>query len=281
MSHTLDLTNIKKIWGYKEGSDGDDVYMKQPQQQPFTICVEGNIGSGKTTLLNYFNKTQTTSMSILSEPVELWRNCRGVNLLENFYKDPYRWAMPFQTYVILTMEQNHMKKINKPIKFMERSIFSSNICFIKTLKTFDTIDQGMHNIFNEWYDMYKSKIKVDLFVYLKTDPELCFKRIHERNRTEEQSTITLDYLNALHKEHECWLNNYDNDNVVDNINKKNDDDNNATKKKNVYKINGNLNKNEILLEYERLETYIMSITKLNSTDNSNKLTELDDKLDDM
>lgn len=241
MSHTLDLNKIKKIWEYK---DDDDNY-----SEPFTVCVEGNIGSGKTTLLDYFSKNE--SIGILSEPVECWRNCRGVNLLEKMYNDPYRWAMPFQTYVIISMKQNHLKKIYKPIKLMERSIFSSNFCFIKTMKTFDTIDQGMYNIFNEWLDIYKSQIKVDAFIYVQTDPEICMQRIEERNRAEEQSTITLDYLNALHEAHELWLN-----------------DNN-TKNNNVpiYKLNGNLNKDAIHVEYQLLEKKIMSMSNMNSDNN--------------
>lgn len=41
------------------------------------------------------------------------------------YKEPERWAMPFQSYVTLTMLQSHVHATNKPIKLMERSIFSS------------------------------------------------------------------------------------------------------------------------------------------------------------
>lgn len=48
------------------------------EKRPFTIFVEGNIGSGKTTFLNHFSKYDSL---ILSEPVELWRNVRGHNML--------------------------------------------------------------------------------------------------------------------------------------------------------------------------------------------------------
>lgn len=47
-------------------------------KNPFTICVEGNIGSGKTTFLEHFEKFNAT---ILLEPVHLWRDVKGVNLL--------------------------------------------------------------------------------------------------------------------------------------------------------------------------------------------------------
>lgn len=47
--------------------------------KPFTVLIEGNIGSGKTTFLNHFQKFD--SVCLITEPVEKWRNCGGVNLL--------------------------------------------------------------------------------------------------------------------------------------------------------------------------------------------------------
>lgn len=47
--------------------------------KPFTVLIEGNIGSGKTTFLNHFKKFD--SVCLLTEPVDQWRNCGGVNLL--------------------------------------------------------------------------------------------------------------------------------------------------------------------------------------------------------
>lgn len=48
--------------------------------QPFTVLIEGNIGSGKTTFLNHFQQFQE-KICLITEPVEKWRNVRGVNLL--------------------------------------------------------------------------------------------------------------------------------------------------------------------------------------------------------
>lgn len=50
--------------------------------KPFTVIVEGNIGSGKTTFLNYFNKKD--NVCVLAEPVDMWRNCNGHNLLVTY-----------------------------------------------------------------------------------------------------------------------------------------------------------------------------------------------------
>ena len=106
---------MSPISAEKLGSKGD---------KPFTVFIEGNIGSGKTTFLNHFQKFD--EVCLLTEPVEKWRNCGGVNLLDLMYKEPYRWAMPFQTYVTLTMLNMHTQQTKKPVKLMERSMFSGN-----------------------------------------------------------------------------------------------------------------------------------------------------------
>ena len=87
--------------------------MKSPEaplvnSRPFTVVVEGNIGSGKTTFLQHFNKF-SEDVEILAEPVDKWRNASGHNLLQMMYEDPCRWSLAFQTYVQLTMVQNHTK----------------------------------------------------------------------------------------------------------------------------------------------------------------------------
>lgn len=52
---------------------------KKGMSRPFNVIVEGNIGSGKTTFLQYFKKYD--NVCVVSEPIEMWRNCNGHNLL--------------------------------------------------------------------------------------------------------------------------------------------------------------------------------------------------------
>lgn len=52
-------------------------------KRPFTVCIEGNIGSGKTTFLSHFKQFDNTT--VLQEPVELWRNVAGTNLLVRLF----------------------------------------------------------------------------------------------------------------------------------------------------------------------------------------------------
>lgn len=48
------------------------------------------------------------------------------------------------------------------------------------------------------------KVKVDLIVYLRTEPSALHERIASRARSEE-TAIPLEYLQSLHSLHEEWL----------------------------------------------------------------------------
>ncbi|XP_016985134.1 deoxynucleoside kinase isoform X1 [Drosophila rhopaloa] len=173
--------------------------------QPFTVLIEGNIGSGKTTYLNHFEKYKE-DICLLTEPVEKWRNVNGVNLLELMYKDPKKWAMPFQSYVTLTMLQAHTAPTDKKLKIMERSIFSARYCFVENMRRNGSLETGMFNTLEEWYKFIGESIHVqaDLIIYLRTSPEVAHERIRQRARSEE-SCVPLKYLEELHELHEDWL----------------------------------------------------------------------------
>ena len=53
------------------------------------LSVEGNIGAGKSTFISLL-RTQLglDNLETVDEPVEKWKNVRGKNMLEAFYKDP-------------------------------------------------------------------------------------------------------------------------------------------------------------------------------------------------
>ena len=42
------------------------------------------------------------------------------------------------------------------------------------------------------------------FIYLRTEPTICFERLQKRSRSEEQA-VKLEYLKTLHTKHENWL----------------------------------------------------------------------------
>lgn len=172
-------------------------------QRPFTICIEGNIGSGKTTFLKHFKVFK--DIAVLQEPVELWRNVSGTNLLDLMYSDSERWACLFQSYVQLTMLQLHMLETNEPIKVMERSVYSAR-CFIENMKRTGLLHTAEYTLLDDWYTwcIDDAHTKADLIVYLRTTPDVVYERMRSRNRKEE-SNVSFEYIKQMHSIHEEWL----------------------------------------------------------------------------
>ncbi|XP_060537310.1 deoxynucleoside kinase-like [Cylas formicarius] len=172
--------------------------------RPFTVIVEGNIGSGKTTFLNYFK--QYHDICVLSEPIEMWRNCNIHNLLGLLYTDIKKWSFTFQSYVQLTMLQQHVRKTECPVKLMERSIYSARYCFVEKMKEDNLLPLPSAAVIDQHFTWIKqnANIGVDLIIYLRTTPEVVYERMLQRNRAEEKS-VSLEYLKALHQIHEEWL----------------------------------------------------------------------------
>lgn len=172
-------------------------------KQPFTMCVEGNIGSGKTTFLNHFKKYD--NITILEEPVNLWQNVAGTNLLELMYSDLPRYTFLFQSYVLLTMLQRHTYETPLPYKIMERSLYSSR-CFVENIKRSKLIHDVEVTVLENWTEwcINNANIKMDLIVYIRTSPEIAYQRVQKRERQEETS-LTIEYLKKIHNIHEEWL----------------------------------------------------------------------------
>lgn len=168
------------------------------------ICVEGNIASGKTTCLDYFAKT--TSIEVMTEPVPKWRNVRGHNLLGLMYQDPSRWGITLQTYIQLTMLDQHTRPMISPLRMMERSIHSAKHIFVENLYRSGRMPEVDYVVLTEWFEWItkNTDVSVDLIVYLQTSPETCYERLKNRCR-EEEKIIAMEYLEAIHQLYEEWL----------------------------------------------------------------------------
>lgn len=172
------------------------------------FILEGNIGVGKSTFLNLLGKA-CQSVNAVQEPLQNWASQDfGVSLLENFYKNPKRWAYTMETLAMISRSREHMKAQLSDTKnqIMERSMYSGHYCF-----TLNGYDQGYFNkiewdTYNHWVEfLFTQECKPPKgFIYLDSDPEVCYKRIAKRNRTGEEN-ISLAYLEQIHGKHEQFL----------------------------------------------------------------------------
>jgi deoxyadenosine/deoxycytidine kinase len=177
---------------------------------------EGNIGAGKTTLIshiemlaNSFNKYQ---IIVLREPVDIWTTVRspdGLNILENFYKDPVKYAFPFQVLAFTTrliMLKNAIKdNPDCEVIICERSLYADGNIFAKMLYDDGTMDDLSYQIYRRMYEDAVLEFPLSCVIYLTIPPELCAKRIVERARSGEEN-IPLEYLEKCSKYHDTWLN---------------------------------------------------------------------------
>lgn len=182
--------------------------MKKDKGEQRTFIIEGNIGAGKSTFLHMLK--QYLNVQIMLEPHEQWQNVGdGHNLLDLFYKDPRRWAYSFQSYAFISriiLQQEHARTNPYTIQIVERSVFSDRYCFALNAYELGYMNALEWKIYQEWFawlvDTYL--VKPDGFIYLRTDPTICYNRLKKRNRHEETG-VSLEYITKLHQKHEQWL----------------------------------------------------------------------------
>lgn len=172
------------------------------------LSIEGNIGAGKSTFLRLVE--QQLNVDVVYEPHTKWQNVGGgENILDKFYHDTKRWAYTFQSYAFVTrvVEQElHARKNNTGIQVLERSVYSDRYCFAKNCYEMGTMNALEWKLYQEWFSWLVGTYaqKLNGFIYLQTDPEICYERLRKRNRSEEEG-VSLDYLKKIHEKHEQWL----------------------------------------------------------------------------
>jgi deoxycitidine kinase/deoxyguanosine kinase len=162
------------------------------------ISIEGNIGIGKSTLLD--NLKDILDAEIHPEKLDdAFLKCLG-----DFDKDPQRYAPALQEHIMnmriaLAKETHGSDKIH----IIERSVIS-DVVFSYVMCGDGFIDQ-------RFYHQYVVKAReeleerpLDLILYLRTDPEVSFRRQLGRAR-EEESNVSLDYLTKLSRSHDIWI----------------------------------------------------------------------------
>ncbi|KAL5192882.1 Deoxycytidine kinase [Glycine soja] len=184
------------------------------QKKRLTFCVEGNISVGKTTFLQRIaNETIELRdlVEVVPEPISKWQDVGPdhFNILDAFYAEPQRYAYTFQNYVFVTrvMQERESSAGIKPLRLMERSVFSDRMVFVRAVHEANWMNGMEISIYDSWFDPVVSSLPgliPDGFIYLRASPDTCHKRMMLRKRTEEGG-VSLDYLCDLHEKHESWL----------------------------------------------------------------------------
>ena len=182
--------------------------------------IDGNIGSGKSTIVELLKKRIQSNEYIdfifLEEPVNDWNDIKdkdGETMLSKFYKDQDKYSFSFQMMAYISRIHklreciSKCNKNKKTIIITERSVYTDKNVFAKMLYDDKKIEEVNYKIYLKWFDEFLKEIPITGYIYVKTDPKICFERIKKRNRKGED--IPLKYLERCDLYHECWLTNVD------------------------------------------------------------------------
>ena len=79
------------------------------------------------------------------------------------------------------MLKNHTMKTSRPVKLMERSIYSAKYCFAENLRQNGLMAESEYQVLTSWFDHLVNSpeldLGVDLIVYLRTKPEIARERL--------------------------------------------------------------------------------------------------------
>lgn len=171
------------------------------------FVLEGNIGAGKSTFLKKIG--DYLEVQLVFEPHQKWQELVGKeSILDKFYTNPARWAYTFQTYTFVTRMktmQEHAQYNTAGIQVLERSVYSDR-CFAQTAYENGFMSELEWYMYQEWFNWFVATYapKPAGFIYLRTEPEVCYKRLKYRNRQEEVG-VPLEYLQQIHNKHDAWL----------------------------------------------------------------------------
>jgi deoxynucleoside kinase len=190
----------------------------------YYVVIEGGIASGKTTIVNYLQK-HARVVEIIEEPIHVWKQHDGINMLEKFYSDRKRYAFDFQKLVQCSRLDICIRPCSKRIRISERCLETVTSIFSSMLFQDGLLSKQQFAYLSgvETYFVNLLKCQPDMIVYLKTSPNIAYERLQFRGRVEERN-VSLEYLQTLYNYYENWI----------------------SKQNNVVIINGDLSLKEVL-----------------------------------
>lgn len=157
----------------------------------FIITIGGNIGCGKSTVIHKLEEHVCikSNVYIEPEPIKEWGSWLGL-----FYNNPGKYGFGFQMKIIHSFFKYMQKHVNKTV-ITERSPSDSLHVFAKLMRDDSLLNDIEYDLFKDYVD--DVSWKPNIYIYLRTDPEVCMRRITERLRDCE-SEVTLEYITKVH-----------------------------------------------------------------------------------
>lgn len=141
------------------------------------ITIDGNIGSCKTSILNYFHKNYKTAIDI--EPVDSW-----TEYLKNMYNSD---NSTYNFQIKVWIDRCWIQEKSNVIVLMERSPYFIKNVFVEKAHEDKTISVEEYNNIYKLHKTTDDLWQPSAYIYLRSDPEMCFNRIKKRGRESEKT----------------------------------------------------------------------------------------------
>ena len=105
------------------------------------------------------------------------------------------------------MQEERSRSHTGTLRLLERSVFCDRMVFVKAVHEAQHLSELELKLYDSWFNPMlglNPNLTPDGFVYLKTQPDTCLRRLKHRNRSEEAG-IGNNYLSRLGDFHEQWL----------------------------------------------------------------------------
>ena len=172
-----------------------------PAPRPLYVAVAGNIGAGKSTLTQIL--ADTFGWTPFFESVD------DNPYLADFYGDMRRWSFNLQVFFLSSRftHQRAIEALGAPV-VQDRSIYEDVEIFARNLHEMSLMDGRDYNNYVDLFAIMTGYLRPpDLLVYLRASVPTLVRHIQSRGR-EYESSIRLDYLEALNGLYEDWIERY-------------------------------------------------------------------------
>ena len=161
------------------------------------IGIAGLIGAGKSTLAAALG--EHLGLDVHYEPVI------DHAYLDDFYRNPARYAFPMQIYLLNRRFQQHQEIIWRGRGGVQDRTIYEDAIFAQTLRDAGQLDSRDYETYLSLFrNLSNFMCRPNVIVYLDVTPEKSLERIKARDRSCEE-TIPLDYLKRLSENYEQFL----------------------------------------------------------------------------
>jgi deoxyadenosine/deoxycytidine kinase len=101
-------------------------------------------------------------------------------------------------------EDEKYDDLHKYVIITERSLYTDKMVFAKMLYDSKKIEHVNYEIYLNWFNTFADEFPINKVIYVKTNPEICHKRIGIRHRDGEAG-IPIEYLQSCSKYHDNML----------------------------------------------------------------------------